>query len=109
MEANKTTQALRLRERAINRVATESGAMPTAIENFLYGSGGTHGVVEISLSADRLTVLVARWTNVSVVKDYGDDAGKRQKLTHRRFLVSGGIRGPIRLQLSPVSLRSIWP
>jgi hypothetical protein len=42
--------------------------MSTAIEKFLYGSGGVHGVVEITLSADRLIVSVAPWTSLSVIK-----------------------------------------
>ena len=42
--------------------------MATAIETSLYGSDGTHGVVEISLSADELIVSVAPWKNLSVVK-----------------------------------------
>jgi hypothetical protein len=42
--------------------------MSTAIENFLYGSGGTHGVVEMVLSTNRLIVSVAPWTSLAAVK-----------------------------------------
>jgi hypothetical protein len=42
--------------------------MFTAIEKFLYGAGGTHGVVAITLSADRLVLSVAPWSSLSVVK-----------------------------------------
>ena len=42
--------------------------MSTAIENFLYGQGGTHGVVEVSLSANRLILTVAPWVDLSSVK-----------------------------------------
>src|SRR5262245_36455997 len=42
--------------------------MSTAIEKFLYGAGGTHGVVAITLSADRLVVSVPPWSSLTAVK-----------------------------------------
>jgi hypothetical protein len=40
----------------------------TEIENFLYGKGGTHAVVEVTLSAERLILTVAPWAEPSSVK-----------------------------------------
>ncbi len=42
--------------------------MSTAIENFLYGASGTHGVVEMVLSANRFVVSLAPWTTLAAVK-----------------------------------------
>jgi hypothetical protein len=42
--------------------------MSTPIEMFLYGSGGTHAVVEIVLAADKLVLSVAPWTSLPDVK-----------------------------------------
>lgn len=35
--------------------------MATDIETFLFGQGGTHGVTEIGLASNRLTLTVAPW------------------------------------------------
>jgi hypothetical protein len=45
----------------------EVGELTSEIEKFLFRSGGTHGVVEITLAAKRLVVSVAPWVQLDLV------------------------------------------
>ncbi|MBD2019006.1 hypothetical protein H6F43_02240 [Leptolyngbya sp. FACHB-36] len=43
--------------------------MASEIEKFLFGCHGTHALISLSLSIDRIVVAVAPWTDLTCIKE----------------------------------------